>query len=151
MIVITIPGVALTEKKRQRFFGGKPGARTDEPDRKEFKARLAFFAKQECPVPLDGPLRMNLTVRRPKPASWPKKPCKSNPWPWAWWKRPDRSNYLKIVEDALNGICWHDDGQVVSGDTRKEWGPVWECVVTLVQVQEHYSPGSGSGAPEAGQ
>lgn len=50
MISFTVPGEAKTERKRQRFTKAAGGAiighRTDEPDREDFKARIAFFAKQ---------------------------------------------------------------------------------------------------------
>jgi Holliday junction resolvase RusA-like endonuclease len=147
MTIIRVPGVALPEKKRQRrFANGQMGFRTDTPDRKDFKARLAYFAKQVCPAPLEGPLVVDITIRKPKPPSWPKNPCKSNPWPWAWWKKPDRSNYMKIIEDALTGIAWVDDAQIIGGYTGKEWGPD-EVVVTIAPAVQHYQGGNGSEGP----
>ena len=35
----------------------------------------------------------------------------------------DRTNLLKSVEDALTGIVWHDDSQVVDGPIRVSYGP----------------------------
>jgi len=127
MIDFTVPGDPKPEKKRQRIFkrkGGLPviGSRTDEPEQKDFKARLALFALEAGARPVAGPLRVTIIVYRPQPATYPKRPTKSKPWPWAWISRPDRTNFEKIVEDALNGICWLDDAQIIDGVTLKRWG-----------------------------
>ena len=37
-------------------------------------------------------------------------------------KRPDIDNISKVVMDALNGLAWHDDSQVVSLLARKTYG-----------------------------
>lgn len=36
--------------------------------------------------------------------------------------RPDADNCLKIVCDALNGVAWNDDSQVVDARVRKRYG-----------------------------
>ena len=33
--------------------------------------------------------------------------------------KPDVSNLLKAIEDALNGIVWHDDSQIIKVTTEK--------------------------------
>lgn len=38
-------------------------------------------------------------------------------------KRPDADNVLKIVADALNGLAYHDDAQIVSATVTKLYGP----------------------------
>ncbi len=38
---------------------------------------------------------------------------------------PDLTKLIRSTEDALKGICWHDDCQVVSRVARKEWVPLW--------------------------
>ena len=45
--------------------------------------------------------------------------------------KPDMSNYLKLVEDALNGIIWRDDSQIVDSLVRKRYGltPGYEIIV----------------------
>jgi Holliday junction resolvase RusA-like endonuclease len=140
MIEFTVPGEAKTERKRQRFISTKSGAvvgsRTDEPDRKDFKARVAFFAVASGIKPMEGPLRLELAIRRPKPESWPKKPCLRNLWPWAWWRKPDLENFCKILSDALNGIAWHDDAQIVDLVLRKRWAQTDEVLVRVSEVTE---------------
>lgn len=37
--------------------------------------------------------------------------------------KPDLDNLAKGVMDALNGIAWHDDSQVVSLILNKQWAP----------------------------
>lgn len=41
-------------------------------------------------------------------------------WPTA--KRDDRTNCLKSTEDALTGIIWYDDSQIVDGPVTKRYG-----------------------------
>ena len=60
------------------------------------------------PGPLDGPLRLDLVLTLPKPASAPKK---RQTWPM---RKPDLSKLLRSTEDALTDAgVWHDDAQVV--------------------------------------
>jgi len=44
---------------------------------------------------------------------------------------PDASNILKLVEDALNGIAYEDDKQVVMPIVIKTWAPIDELVITI--------------------
>jgi len=120
----TVPGVAKSERKRQRFIPGKGrvGARTDEPDRADFKSRVAVFARTAIPVPLCGPVALELHVTRVAPKSQPKRATAKNPWPWADVKKPDCDNYAKIVQDALNGIAFRDDAQIVDLRVTKGFG-----------------------------
>lgn len=37
-------------------------------------------------------------------------------------KKPDCDNIEKVIMDALNGIAWHDDAQVVDIKTVKVYG-----------------------------
>lgn len=126
MIDFTVPGEPQPEKKRQRFFkrGERTfvGPRTDEPEQQDFKARIALFATDAGAQPVACPVRLTIIVYRSRPPSYPQRATKTKPWPWAWITRPDRTNYEKIVEDALNGICWLDDAQIIDGVTLKRWG-----------------------------
>ena len=131
-----VPGIAKSERKRQRFVPDKGhiGKRTDEPDRASFKNKVALFAKVAIPAPLDGPVALELRVLRLRPASYPKRATAKNPWPWADTKKPDCSNYAKIIEDAMIGIAYHDDAQIIDLRVTKGWGE--HGVTVTVQTVE---------------
>lgn len=44
----------------------------------------------------------------------------------------DRGNCLKMIEDALQGIIYENDCQVVDGPVRKKWGTE-DCYVVTVE------------------
>lgn len=88
---------------------------------RDYEAALKFAAQQvmgERP-PLDGPLEIDIVVKKPIPVSWPKKrqeaarSGRERPT-----SKPDFDNYAKTV-DALNLVVWVDDGQVVDARVRK--------------------------------
>ena len=57
-------------------------------------------------IPLSGPLQMSLVFYLPRPASLPKRVLHHV-------KRPDIDNLFKALADALNGIAYVDDSQIV--------------------------------------
>lgn len=138
-----VPGVVKSERKRQKVFRNKAGqtiigSRVDEPDRADFKSRLAFYAGKAFPAPLAGPVGLRLHITRPKPGSYPNRPTNAKPWPWADITKGggDCDNFAKIIQDALNGIAFHDDAQIVDLHVTKGWGAhgvrvvVWEIEET---------------------
>lgn len=48
-------------------------------------------------------------------------------------KKPDADNVEKVILDALNGIAWRDDAQIVDIRTVKEYG--WQPCV-MVEIDE---------------
>lgn len=78
-----------------------------------FRHAAEFYAKAAMgpTEPLSGPLKLTVSfvLPRPKAKTWKRKPMLPE------WKveKPDISNLLKSLEDACNGVLWHDDAQVV--------------------------------------
>ena len=70
----------------------------------------AILVKPE--KPLSGPLLMRLTFHLPRPTSLPKKIAHHV-------KKPDIDNLFKAIADALNGIAYVDDSQIVALFVRK--------------------------------
>jgi Holliday junction resolvase RusA-like endonuclease len=59
-----------------------------------------------------GPLKVDYTFMIEKPKSKPK-------WKKLPDKKPDLSNYIKLIEDACNGVIWNDDGQICKSSEEK--------------------------------
>lgn len=107
-IEITIPGVPHPQG-RPRFarIGRSVHAYEVEAD-KEWKARVATEARIVWnKPPLDCPLVMNITFFMPIPVAMKRTGRRIAGASHV--KRPDLSNLLKGVEDALNGIVYRDD------------------------------------------
>ncbi len=50
--------------------------------------------------------------------------------------RPDTLNLASLVHDALEGVLYEDDSQVVWSSERKVWGERCEIYVTMRSVEE---------------
>ena len=75
--------------------------------------------------PLETPITLYLYIRAPIPKSLPKKRIEAclngleKPI-----KKPDASNVLKSVEDAMNGVVYKDDSQIVNIHVSKVYSSV---------------------------
>ena len=67
-------------------------------------------------APMGRPVRVVITCQRPLPKSRPKS-VDSEPDV----VKPDVDTVAKLVLDALNGIAWQDDAQVVALHVRKQY------------------------------
>ena len=101
--------------------------------------RAAIIEKYGRPM-LTGPLELEVVFWRRLPKPWPKRMTAQRRMKAAT-KRPDRTNYLKALEDALNGVLIVDDSQVVSGSTSKATAAPSEAPytwfkLTVLEAQE---------------
>jgi Holliday junction resolvase RusA-like endonuclease len=101
----------------------------------EHRLREAYRERYSLLAPMEGPLRLDVEVVRARPKGHfgarglrPSAPI----YPAA---RPDLDNYLKTVLDALNGVAWRDDGQVVEVAARKLYGDAEGWCVRIATVQ----------------
>lgn len=97
----------------------------------------AAMAAEEAGGPLVGAILANIVVTMAQPASWP-----------AWkrraaergdvrpTKRPDSTNVLKAIEDAMSGPCFADDCQIVSTHISRWYAPHGEAERVTVTLRE---------------
>ena len=135
----TIPGKPMG-KGRPRFATTAAGyGRPYTPEKTENYETLVkweFHAQCGDAWFADAPLRMNLLVYMeiPRSASKRRKALmlagKLRPT-----KKPDFDNIGKIVADALNGLAYHDDAQVVDARVVKLYGETPRVEVEIEELE----------------
>ena len=95
------------------------------PKTESYEALIALFAHQAMqgrPL-IAGPVRVTVDLVFAIPASWSKKKRAQAEqgaiWPTT---KPDVDNVLKAVCDAINGVVWVDDVQIVHLTANKVYG-----------------------------
>ena len=86
---------------------GKRKITVRDPEKsRKWKQDVVKQAKSSRVRLMEGPLRVVMTFYMPRPKSLPKRVL---------WhvKKPDVDNLCKAVGDALNGIAYNDDSQIV--------------------------------------
>jgi Holliday junction resolvase RusA-like endonuclease len=129
---IVIPGVARG-KGRPRFsrFGGRTYTDSKTSNAEAWVKACAIDVIGGMPL-MVGPLNVDMTVVVGIPASWPKKKraeaFANELKPTG---KPDLDNTAKLHFDALNGIVWADDSQIVSTTLAKVYGDAPKTVLTV--------------------
>jgi Holliday junction resolvase RusA-like endonuclease len=142
-IAFFVPGSPVPQARTGRGFDAKTGRtwRFDPKNSREWKAQVAWIARQNYAGDLlEGPLVMFLVFVLPRPKSLPKKIREHV-------RKPDLSNLLKAVEDALKGVLYHDDSQLVDINISKEYGSppgVQITVQKLVEMPARIEPDPGT-------
>ncbi|WP_145153050.1 RusA family crossover junction endodeoxyribonuclease [Paenibacillus xylanexedens] len=123
MITFTVYGEPVAQ--------GRPKASTrtgfvkmyDPKKSKDYKDYVKLAASEHAPdALLLGPIGMVLTVYRSIPKSLSqKKAALAEAGHIVPTTKPDVDNYLKGVKDALKGVIWKDDSQVVEVFARKRY------------------------------
>lgn len=112
VIVFTVPG----QPKAWARAGSNTGQRFTRRTQDAFSGLLKMVASEAMGdrPPLLRTCEVRVTIRKPLPAN-PSRPKRAamlegrlRPG-----MRPDADNYAKLVGDALNLICWHDDSLIV--------------------------------------
>lgn len=127
-----VPGKPATAGSKRAFVitpkgGGRPRAIVTEDckDSKDWRGDVKRFAVEHFTAPLEGPLEVTLRFYLPRPKghfgsgknasvvnpSAPQRPT----------GRPDALKMARLVEDALTGIAWNDDAQIVDEHLSKRY------------------------------
>lgn len=129
--------VEPVEQARPRATRFGKGIRLYDPKKVTvFKRKLGMLAKQQMLdrglEPFDGPLEVCMGFYRPVQASLSRKErdrrLSGVHRPTV---KPDLSNYIKALEDGLNGILWVDDNLIVSLQAEKFYSERPHLVVEI--------------------
>lgn len=90
------------------------GSVYDAPDMKAYKAAIRRAWVEQAGECYEGPIVVKIHAYRPMPKSTPRS-VERLPWTC----KPDADNIAKAVLDALTGVAWHDDKQVVRLEVTK--------------------------------
>lgn len=127
-ICFTVPGEPRGKARPRvtRFKNGRSHSYTPKPT-KDYEELVKIQYRQAAADKRfadDTPLRMLVLAYFSIPKSTPKKKRQAILdkliWPI---KKPDYDNIAKIVSDALNGIAYRDDSQIVDGHCIKLYTP----------------------------
>jgi crossover junction endodeoxyribonuclease RusA len=79
-------------------------------------------------APLEGPVRVRLSFVMPRPVATPKRRTPPAI------KKPDVDKLGRAMLDALTGVCWRDDSQVVELHATKRLAELDEIPGALIQI-----------------
>lgn len=137
-----VPGVPVAQG-RPRFSKVNGFVVAYDPEKsKNYKAMIAYIANMKGPrIPLDCPVRLSLKIFLPIPKSFSKKKRENaiagNLRPT---KKPDVSNVLKGVEDAIKEIIYKDDSQIVEYGIVGKWYSERPRIEVRIDVVEENIP-----------
>jgi len=138
MICLSIPGLPVG-KGRPRITRNKIAYTPKQTRTQEAFIKALFVQKYPGHVILDGPLEMTVLAFFPIPKSASKSAKNSmilgGTFPT---RKPDADNLLKVFMDALSGLAYRDDAQIVSVmlDKRYSENPHAEVKITAPGEEE---------------
>lgn len=114
-ILFTIPGKPIAQARARAVRRANYVTMYDPKLSRQYKTIVATYAKQAYPLqPIDSAVKVVIDLFLPIPTSFNKRrkqeaiEGKLRPT-----KKPDYDNLVKGVQDAMNGICYTDDCQIV--------------------------------------
>ncbi|MEF3309300.1 RusA family crossover junction endodeoxyribonuclease [Paenibacillus sp. GYB004] len=138
MIQFTIYGEPVAQGRPRASSQGGFVRLYDPKKSRDYKDYIRLAAAEHAPPALlEGPLAMMVTAFRPIPKSFSQKKAvaaeRGEILPTS---KPDADNYLKAVKDALKGVIWKDDSQVVDAYVRKRYGVRPRIEIKIRQIGE---------------
>lgn len=126
-------------KARPRF--GKGNVYTT-PETEAYETHVGYVARREMRSrqPFKLPLVMRVMAYFEIPASWPEHQRQAALLGVVrHTRKPDFDNIAKVLADALNGIAYEDDKQIVRFEIEKRYGPRAFAAVTVEEITGSYS------------
>lgn len=123
-IKLIIPGNPIA-KKRPRFvrrgkFVGAYNCQETEEGRFAMEARFQLSGVES--IPMESAIYLTCNFYMPIPKSWTKKKLRELEQSGiSHVSKPDLDNLCKFVKDALNGVAWKDDNQIIVLWAEKEY------------------------------
>jgi len=123
MIAFTVYGEPVAQGRPRASTASGHVRLYDPAKSRDYKDYVRLAAAEHAPSKLlEGPLAVMVTAYRSIPKSFSKKKAAAaeagEVYPTS---KPDADNYLKGVKDALKGVMWVDDSQVVDAYARKRY------------------------------
>lgn len=146
-VAFTVLGAAQTKGSAKAFVprkwaeqavaqGKAPRAivTNDNPNAKAWEQRIATEAQAVGAGTLfTGPLILSVAFHMPRPKSLPKRVQHHT-------TRPDVDKATRCVLDALTGVLYADDGQVIELHVRKQYAALAEAPRADITVEEALDP-----------
>jgi len=138
VIELTLPGRPRGKGVARHFSVGGKSITTSDPKTREYETNLYALAARRMEElgirPMEGPLSVEICAWMPIPKSWSKKKqaaARSGEiYPTV---TPDANNISKSL-DALNGVCWMDDKQIVEERVTKRYSTTPRLVVRIREI-----------------
>lgn len=135
MIDFFVPGIPAPGGSKRGFLHKHTGrviVTEDCKRSKDWRATVAMAAAEACQKPLIGPVTASFSFTFPRPKAHYKSNGSLKPSAPVWHtKRPDATKVLRSTEDALKGIAWLDDSQVVNQAASKCFGERPGCRICI--------------------
>ncbi len=139
-----VPGIPAPGGSKRAFAIKKGGVYTgrtvifdDAGQRnKDWRQACVVIAKENAPAtPFRGPLRVDFHFVMPRlKAHFRANGALKDGAPLWHTVKPDRTKLTRSTEDALKGIIWADDAQIVAGETFKTYGERPGCTIRIRQL-----------------
>ena len=134
-ISFTVPGNPVAKGRARAFKRGNHIGHYTPATTANYENLVKLLASQEMAGKklIDGPVSLFLNLTFAIPESWPRKKKEKaifgEIYPTV---KPDLDNCQKLICDALNGVVWVDDKQVVDVRVRKYYSSK-PCAVVSVE------------------
>ena len=126
------PRAVRTASGRVRVITAK---KTEEYEHFVHLAARSAVEQLELEEPLDGALGLSMQIALEVPESWaPERRAAALAGRERPVVKPDFDNVAKAICDAMNGVVYRDDAQIVESSVRKIYGPLPGVLVTIETI-----------------